>query len=106
MALIAPAPQCRKPLFLAGVVRGELILRWGVNYRCPITGRINLRRLLRGCGIRDLKLDLRALRGAHTFGVLQSVAAHPQLVVPLRQIRHEEASLMFSDAVFSSWHRA
>ena len=105
MALIAPAPQCGEPLLLAGIVRGELILRGRMNQRRPITGGINLRRLLRGRGIRDLKIDLRAPPGTHTLGVLQPIPAHPQLVGSVRQIGHKESPLIVGDDDLAERHR-
>ena len=77
MALIAAGPKRRKPLLLAVIYRRKFFLGGRMNQRSPVSGWINLGRLLRASGARDLKLNVIAAGSFDALGVLQPVAPHP-----------------------------
>ena len=56
MAVVAPVPQGRKPFILTLELGWKLAHRGRLNQRRPITGRIDLRRFLRSCGVGNLQL--------------------------------------------------
>ena len=89
---------------MAGIARRELLLRWWMNHRRPITGRIDFRRLLRSWRILHLKLHVLAPRRIEALRVLQPVTTHPQLIGSVRQIRHQEPALIIRNDNFAKGH--
>src|SRR5258708_3049043 len=76
-----------------------------MNQRCPITGGINFRGLLRSFGIGGLELHLPAARATPALGILQTVPPHPQPAKPVGQIGNQEPSLVVGDDDLAEWHR-
>jgi len=66
-------------------------------HRQPVVGGVDLRRLLRVRGRRGGDVHGVADRRRRLLGVDEAVAAHPQAVVGLGQVRHHEAAVVVGD---------
>ena len=75
----------------------ELVLGRHFQQGVPVVGGVNARRFLRGGGRRYLQGELVARARRVLPGVDQAVAAHPHLVVGVRQVRDQEPPVVAGD---------